>query len=167
VVRLDKDKLRDVDIVLGESNEQIREAVRSAFRDYGFRRLRTFAHLPELINAIKEVPPDLLIISDDVDPSVFSAVYDIRHRKFGRNPFMMISVMVNAEVGDAVMRAVMAGADDVMIKPVAPGTIMERIAYFTMHRLPFIATNDYLALNAARQATVARPKLDISMLLTR
>lgn len=31
-----------------------------------------------------------------------------------------------------------------MIKPVAPGMLLDRVTYFTMHRLPFIATSDYL-----------------------
>lgn len=139
-----KSQLSDVEVILGESNEQIREGVRSVLRDYGFRRVRTFARLPELVDAIKESPPDLLVVSDDIDPALFDVVRDIRHFKIGRNPFMIISLMVAAENGEAVKSAILAGADDVMIKPVAPGTMLDRVAYFTMSRMPFIATNDYL-----------------------
>ena len=115
-----KDKLADVEIYLGESNEQIREGMRSTLRDYGLRRVRTFARMVDLINAIKELPPDLLIVSDDIDATVFDAVRDIRHFKIGRNPFMMISLLVTAENEGAVKHAILAGADDVMIMPNAP-----------------------------------------------
>lgn len=142
--KFSKNQLSDVEVVLGEANELVREGVRSVLHDYGFRHVRTFAHLPDLINAIRECPPDLLLVSDNIDPALFDVVRDIRHFKIGRNPFMIISLMVAAENGEAVRRAILAGSDDVMIKPVAPCAMLDRVAYFTMSRMPFIATNDYL-----------------------
>jgi len=142
--KFSKAQLSDVEVCLGDSNEQIREGVRSALRGYGFGRVGTFARLPDLIKAIKASPPDLLIVSDNIDPTLFDTVRDIRHFKIGSNPFMIISLMVGAENGEVARRAILSGADDVMIKPVAPGTMLDRVAHFTMSRLPFIATNDYL-----------------------
>lgn len=139
-----KDRLGDVELYLGEPNEQVREGMRSTMRDYGLRRTRSFARMADLIGAIKEAPPDLLIISDDLDPTMFDAVRDIRHFKIGRNPFVMISLMVRADNDGAVKRAILAGADDVMIKPVSPGKLMERVAHITNNRVPFVVTNDYL-----------------------
>ncbi len=139
-----KDRLGDVELYLGEPNEQVREGMRSTMRDYGLRRTRSFSRIADLIGAIKEAPPDLLIISDDLDPTMFDAVRDIRHFKIGRNPFLMISLMVRADNDGAVKRAILAGADDVMIKPVSPGKLMERVAHITNNRGPFVVTNDYL-----------------------
>ena len=70
----------------------------------------------------------LLIASDDLDPGVFDAIRDIRHFKIGRNPFLMIGLLVRGDVEGAVKRALLAGADDVMIKPVSPGKMMDRLA---------------------------------------
>jgi DNA-binding response OmpR family regulator len=151
-----KDRLGDVELYLGEPNEQVREGLRSTMRDYGLRRTRSFARMADLIGAVKEAPPDLLIVSDDLDPTLFDVVRDIRHFKIGRNPFLMISLMVRGENDGAVKRAILAGADDVMIKPVAPGKLMERVAHFTINRLPFIVTNDYLGPER-RKAGDARP----------
>ncbi|MGE4062711.1 MAG: response regulator transcription factor [Rhodospirillaceae bacterium] len=142
--KFDKDKLTDVDVYLGEPNEQVRESMRAMMRGEGFRRTRTFARMDDLLNAIKEAPPDLLIAADDIDGALFDTIRDIRHFKLGRNPFIMITLMVRPESDDAVKRAVLAGADDVMIKPVAPGKLLERIAHLTFNRLPFIATTDYV-----------------------
>lgn len=113
-------------------------------RDFGMRRVRTFARMDDLVNAIKEAPPDLLIASADIDTKMFDAVRDIRNFKIGKNPFLMISLLVSAESQGAIKRAILAGADDVMIKPVAPGKMLDRVAHVTMNRLPFIVTNDYL-----------------------
>jgi DNA-binding response OmpR family regulator len=142
--KFEKEKLSDVDVYLGEPNEQVRESMRAMMRGEGFRKMRTFARMDDLLNAIKETPPDLLIAADDIDPGLFDTIRDIRHFKIGRNPFIMITLMVRAESDDAVKRAVLAGADDVMIKPVAPGKLLERVAQVTFNRLPFIATTDYV-----------------------
>ena len=132
--RFDKDKLSDIDLYLGEPNEQVRESMRAMMREQGYRRTRTFARLDDLLNAIKEAPPDILIAADDLDPRMFDVVRDIRHFKIGRNPFILITLMVKAENDDVVKKAILAGADDVMIKPVAPGKLLERVAHMTMNR---------------------------------
>ncbi|MBY0508529.1 MAG: response regulator [Rhodospirillaceae bacterium] len=155
--KFDKDKLADVDIYLGEPNEQVRESLRAMMRGEGIRRTRTFARIEDLINALKEAPPDLLIAADDMDPALFDVIRDIRHFKIGRNPFMMITLMVRPENDEAVKKAILAGADDVMIKPVSPGKMLERVAHMTMNRLPFIVTTDYVGPERRRADGTERP----------
>lgn len=151
-----KDKLSDVEIYLGEPNEQVREGMRAIMRDYGMRRTRTFARMDDLIKAIKETPPDLLIAADDIDSTLFDAVRDIRNSRIGLNPFIMISLMVKADSEGGVKRAILAGADDVMVKPIAPAKMLDRIAHVTMNRPPFVVTNDYLGPER-RRANTDRP----------
>jgi response regulator RpfG family c-di-GMP phosphodiesterase len=129
----DKDKLTEVDIYLGEPNEQVRESMRAMMRGEGLRRTRTFARMD-----------DLLIAADELDNGMFDLVRDIRHFKIGRNPFIMITLMVRPESDEAVKKAILAGADDVLIKPVSPGKMLDRCAHFAMNRLPFIVTTDYV-----------------------
>jgi DNA-binding response OmpR family regulator len=154
--KFDKDKIAQIEIYLGEPNEQVRESMRAMMRGEGFRRTRTFARIDDLINAIKEAPPDLLIASDDMDPTLFDVVKDIRHFKIGRNPFIMITLMVAAESDNAVKKAILAGADDVLIKPVAPGKLLDRVEHFTFNRIPFIVTTDYVGPER-RRSTDGRP----------
>ena len=142
--KLDKDKLGDIDIYLGEPNEQVRESLRAMMRGEGYRRTRTFSRFDDLMNAIKEASPDLLIVAADIDPRLFEMVRDVRHFRLGRNPFIMVTLLVKAESDETVKRAMLAGADDVMIKPVAPGKMLERVAHMTMNRTPFIVTTDYV-----------------------
>lgn len=154
--KFDKDKLSDVDIYLGEPNEQVRESMRAMMRGEGLRRTRTFSRIDDMVNALKEAPPDLLIAATDIDPTLFDVIRDIRHFRIGRNPFIMITLMVRGEDDDAVKRAILAGADDVLIKPVSPGKMLERVAHITMNRLPFIVTTDYVGPER-RKPTAERP----------
>lgn len=140
----DKDKLAELDIYLGEPNEQVREGMRAMLRSEGLRRTRTFTRMDDLLNAMKERSPDLLVVTDDIDPNIFQIVKDIRHHRIGRNPFIVISFMINPEEDRAIKKAILAGADDVMIKPIAPGPMLDRVAQLASKRLPFIATTDYV-----------------------
>lgn len=149
--KFDKDKLGDVEIYLGEPNEQIRESLRAMMRGEGLRRTRTFARVDDLVSALNDAPPDLLIAADDIDPGLFNIIRDIRHFKLSRNPFMLITLMVRPDNEDSIRKAIMAGADDVIIKPVAPGKMLDRVAQMTIKRLPFIVTTDYVGPERRRQ----------------
>lgn len=151
-----RDSLGSLEIYLAEPNEQVREGMRAIMRDYGMRRTRAFGRMADLITAIKETPPDLLIAADDTDPKMFDTIRDIRHSRVGINPFIMISLMVGGQAEGAIQRAILAGADDVMVKPVAPAKMLDRVAHVTMHRQPFIVTNDYLGPER-RSASPVRP----------
>ncbi|MDX2224269.1 MAG: response regulator [Rhodospirillaceae bacterium] len=142
--RFDKDRRGEVDIFLGEPNEQVRESMRAILRGEGFRRTRTFGRFEDMVGAMNEAMPDLLILADDMHASAFNLVRDIRHFRFGRNPFIMITMMVGGDSDANVKKALLAGADDVMIKPVAPGRMLERVQFFTFNRIPFIVTTDYV-----------------------
>jgi len=155
IKNFDKDKLGDIDIYLGEPNEQVRESMRSMMRGEGLRRTRTFGRMDDLMSAIKEVSPDLLIIADDMAPNIFEILRDIRQFRVGRNPFVMITMMVSADNDLNTKKAILVGCDDVMIKPVSPGRMLERVAHFTFNRVPFIATTDYLG--PERRRTTDRP----------
>src|ERR1700749_821054 len=142
--KFDKDKLGDIDLYLGAPNEQVRESMRAMMREQGYRRTRTFSRLDDLLNAIKEAPPDILVAADDLDARMFEVIRAIRHFKICRNPFILITLMVRAENDEVVKKAILAGADDVMIKPVAPGKLLERVAHTVSNRSPFIVTTDYV-----------------------
>ncbi len=140
----DKNALNDVEIYIGDPNEQVRESMRSMMRGEGLRRARTFGRIDDLVSALKELSPDLLVISDDMAPNIFEIVRDIRQYRIGRNPFLMVTMTVQADKDVHTKKAILAGVDDVMIKPVSAGRLLERVNHFTFNRLPFIATTDYL-----------------------
>src|SRR5690349_6417640 len=107
--------------------------MRSMMRGEGLRRARTFGRVDDLLTAIKEISPDLLVISDDIAPNVFEIIRDLRQFRLGRNPFVMITMMVMAEKDIHTKKAILSGCDDVMIKPVSPGRLLDRVSHFTFN----------------------------------
>jgi hypothetical protein len=60
VKKFDRDKLAEIDIYLGEPNEQVREGMRAMLRSEGLRRTRSFTRIEDLLNAMRERSPDLI-----------------------------------------------------------------------------------------------------------
>jgi len=142
--KFDKDRRGDIDIYLVEPNEQVRESMRAMLRGEGFRKTRTFYRMEDLLAAFSESPPDILILADDLHPSSFQMVKDVRGFKLGRNPFILVTMMVGGETDLNIKKAMLAGCDDVLIKPVSPGKMLDRIVHFTFNRTPYIVTTNYL-----------------------
>jgi DNA-binding response OmpR family regulator len=154
--KFDKDRRGDIDIYLGEPNEQVRESMRAMLRGEGFRKTRTFYRMEDLLAAFSENSPDILILAEDMHPTAFQLVKDIRGFKLGRNPFILVTMMVSGENDTGIKKAMLAGSDDVLIKPVSPGKMLDRIVHFTFNRTPFIVTTDYLGPER-RRTTADRP----------
>ena len=66
-------------ILVAEDDVLLRIAIAEYLRDCGFRRARTFSRIGDLLNAVKEETPALLIASDDLDPSMFDAIHFLAH----------------------------------------------------------------------------------------
>ncbi|MSO97475.1 MAG: response regulator [Rhodospirillaceae bacterium] len=112
--------------------------------------------MEDLLSAFAQNSPDLLILADDMHASTFQLVKDVRQFKMGRNPFILITMMVGSENDTNIKKAILAGSDDVLVKPVSPGKMLDRIVHFTFNRSPYIVTTDYLGPER-RRSTDDRP----------
>lgn len=142
--RLDAGTLKKATVYIGEKNFAVRQQLRELFLAQGLKQIILHSTIGAVRDMIAQVPPDLLVLSDDFDPAVFDLVREIRHQKVGENPFMLISMLVNPNRREVLERAVEAGVDDIIIKPVTAERVQERLKLVTFHRRPFIATDGYL-----------------------
>ncbi len=142
--RLDSENLKKATVYIGEKNYYERQELRELFMAQGLKQVVCHSNLEALRDLIVEIPPDLLVISDDFDSDIYELVKDIRHQKIGDNPFMLISMLVDPKRAEALNRSIEAGVDDIIIKPVSAERIQDRLRLVTFHRRPFVATEDYV-----------------------
>jgi CheY-like chemotaxis protein len=163
MAKLEREKLIDIEIHVGDPNEQVRDSLRSIMRAEGMRRISAYSRLDDLLEALKKAPPDLLLLADDFDDTVFDFVRDVRHFRQGINPFVLITMLVSQDNDTGIKKAVQAGADDVLIKPLSPGRLLERLAHLAFNRLPFIATTDYVGPERRRSSDRPSmiPRIDV------
>lgn len=145
MAQVDGNKLSAVEVFLAERNDEVRRDLRSALRAAGFKQIRTFSTIEALTKGFDLTTPDYLIVSANLGRKVFPVIRDIREHNIGRNPFLMITLLLgdDARVG-GVRRALSSGVDDIILGSVVPGDVLRRIEFLVVHRPLFIATADYL-----------------------
>jgi DNA-binding response OmpR family regulator len=142
--RLDAATLKNATVYVGEKNYGARQQLRDLFMAQGLKQVVCHSNVSALRSDIVQIPPDLLVLADDFDPGIFDLVRQIRFQKVGDNPFMLISMLVNPVRREILERAIEAGVDDIIIKPVSAERVQERLKLVTFHRRPFIATEGYV-----------------------
>ena len=142
--RLDKDMLRKITVYIGEKNYYERNQLRDMFKSQGITQIVCHANMSGLKEVMVQVPPDLLVISDDFDTDVFGAIKEIRAQKLGDNPFLLITMLVGANRPHSLKQAIGTGVDDIIVKPLTPERVQERLKLVTYHRQPFVVTDDYM-----------------------
>jgi two-component system chemotaxis response regulator CheY len=156
---MDRENLKKCTVYIGEINFHERNKLRDMFIAQGLKQVVCHSTLESLRALITEVPPDLLILADNFDPGIYDLVRDIRFQRLSENPFMLISMLVSPNRREALDKAIEAGVDDIIIKPVSSDRIQDRLKLVTFHRRPFIAIEGYVGperKSEERQSNVKR-----------
>ncbi len=147
-------------IFFGEPEGHLRQAIRNALITEGYRGLRDFARLPDLRNALLSGPPDLLVIDTHLaEGDCFDFVHQVRYQRIPGNPFIPVIFTTWQPESALVRRIVDSGADDLLLKPMSPLQLLQRIETLTFNRKPFVVTSDYIGPD--RRDVDARNKSDI------
>lgn len=136
--------LKKITVYIGEKNYYERNQLRDMFKSQGINQVVCHASMGGLKEVMAQVPPDLLVISDDFDADVFGAIREIRGQKLGDNPFLLITMLVSPNRPQSLQQAIGTGVDDIIVKPLTPERVQERLKLVTFHRQPFIVTDDYM-----------------------
>ena len=129
---------------IGERDDQTRKELHQILTRAGVKMVSAQDNLPGLVALISKISPDLIMVGDDLDPKIFDFIRDIRHNKLGTNPFVLITTLVAPDRAEAVKRALQAGTDDIIIKPVKEDQLLQRLRRVATNRQAFVVTSDYL-----------------------
>lgn len=149
-----------ISIFFGEPEGHLRQAIRNALINEGYRGLRDFSRLPDLRNALLAGPPDLLVIDTNLaEGDCFEFVHQVRYQHIPGNPFVPVIFTTWQPDAVVVRRIVDTGADDLLLKPLSPLQLLQRIEALTFNRKPFVVTSDYIGPD--RRDIAARNASDI------
>lgn len=136
---------REVALFVVEPNPQIRECIKEALLDLGFRLIKHFEKVSRLKEGIEAAMPDLIVADVGItDGDVCSMFYAIRHHQTGDNPFVPIISTSWSGTEQLLRKVIDSGADDLLIKPFSVGLLKERIERLVHFRKLFIVTSDYI-----------------------
>lgn len=142
-----------IEVVFAEPQANLRTMLRTALRDLGYTALRDYSSEEAVRSALEGFFADLLIIDAAVAGPRCAVVHDIRHGTLGLNPFVTVIVTTFRPDADIVRAAVDAGCDDLLVKPLSPAKLRDRIRTSAFNRRPFIVTHDYIGPDRRREIT--------------
>ncbi len=135
----------EVRAALCETNPALRSGVQAALYAKGMRDLMVCKDGPALADALAKEIVDLVVCDVDLPGMDFGAwIQRIRQNALGRNPFAVIIATLGDPSLPAVRRAVSAGVDRVLRKPVSMDILAEHVDALSHFRKPFVATDGYV-----------------------
>jgi DNA-binding response OmpR family regulator len=156
---------QNVGMVLGDGNAMIRQGIKGALFNQGFREIIDTDKTSVAREMIKDTAVDILITDYRLpDGDALQLVHDIRHHRCGSNPFMVIITLIDAPEKEVVMKVMDSGSDDIIIKPISAGKLLERITMLARDRKLFVVTTDYIGPDRRaghRAGTMDIPKIEV------
>lgn len=138
-------RLDDVRVVLAEPRVDIRQDLEQSLRSHGFEQILITGTMSSVVQAIEEGTVDLLI-GDTVLPEgdLSGLVSEMRHGKVGSNPFLVTITLVSNPTQDIIRGVINSGTDGVLLKPISPDQMWDRVVQLIERRKRFVVTTDYI-----------------------
>jgi DNA-binding response OmpR family regulator len=135
----------NVAIVVGDSNPHLCDAIRTTLDEEGLTNVETCLTPDALIEAIDDRIVDLILVDHLLDgPHPEDLIQRIRRKALGRNPFVAIIAMIDAEAPAAAKTMAESGVDKVVAKPLTVDQLFKRVTNLTRKRTPYIVSSRYI-----------------------
>ncbi|HYG87417.1 MAG TPA: response regulator [Azospirillum sp.] len=112
----------------------------------GIKKVDTYSNPKDAAARLNASTPDLLLVDadgEDAGAEAFKLVRTIRNDPGTPNPFAGLIVTTWQPTPVLLMRVTNSGADDLLVKPISPKQVQERIATLIRERKGFVVTSDY------------------------
>ncbi|MXN64535.1 response regulator [Stappia sp. GBMRC 2046] len=122
--------MEDLDVVVIDDARPMQTILRSTLQSFRVQRIRTFDGAEEALDAMQIDPPNLVLTDWYMKPmSGLHLLQRIRRRKMAPLCFLPILFVTAHGTRTVVEKALRGGAQNVLIKPVAPSTLYQRLQW--------------------------------------
>ncbi|WP_259781714.1 response regulator [Aestuariispira ectoiniformans] len=130
-------------IFFQEEITDVRRQTRNVLNQAGFSNVQELKTQEDIRAAFVKAVPDLLILDSSME-DVTGLIRDIRFNRAGVDPFMPIFVTLWNPSSEDIKAIVQSGPDDILVKPLAPKTLLDRIKTVIQSRKVFVFTENYV-----------------------
>jgi PleD family two-component response regulator len=134
-------------IVVIDNRQPILSLMRAMLAAIGAGRIDTFESPIEALNAIREIPPDVVIASACMQPlagaDLVKAMRRVSSGPLSLVPAMVMSVRANPEMVEQALRA---GAHQMLVLPTTASTLYRRLDWLINDDRPFELKGDHYVL---------------------
>lgn len=131
--------------LLGDANPQARQGIKGGLHMQGFREIEDVSNADDFKKKVVNNGFDLILMDGSLGVTKLAEVIkDIRHGNTFVSPFCVIFCIIDQPDPKTLEILADAGLDDVLVKPVALGNIIDRVERRIKRRKPFVVTLDYV-----------------------
>ncbi|WP_417793567.1 cyclic nucleotide-binding domain-containing protein [Terasakiella pusilla] len=131
--------------LLGDANPQARQGIKGGLHMQGFREIEDVSNADDFKKKVVNNGFDLILMDGSLGVTKLAEVIkDIRHGTTFVSPFCVIFCIIDQPDPKTLEILADAGLDDVLVKPVALGNIIDRVERRIKRRKPFVVTLDYV-----------------------
>ena len=139
---------KNIRLVIAEPVEDIRFGLRDALSVAGFEQIEDTSRVAAVRDSIVNDRADLLVCNTHLsDGNSGDLIHRIRHHQIGNNPFVAIITLIPPADEQMINKTIDSGTDDILVMPISPGILIERIVHLIHERKPFVVTTDYIGPN--------------------
>lgn len=138
--------LTHVEAVIIDTQSNTLRLLRDVLARLGVKKVEVYDSVSSAQGLLSGGNPDLLLIDCDGphEADAFKFIRSFRNEPTTPNPYAAIIVTTWQATQMQLMRMTNSGADDMLVKPVSPKQVMERIVSLIESRKKFVVTADFI-----------------------
>lgn len=136
--------LGNVTVLIGDSKAQRASQLADGLRDASFGTTLVALSIEEVKAKLDEGGIDVAVLSDTLGSGVFQLIRDVRHNRVGRNPFVAMLCALAPEHVDGAKHALRAGVDNILVHPVPPKDVTDRVRKISRTQTMYVVTSEYI-----------------------
>ncbi|PTW60573.1 response regulator receiver domain-containing protein [Breoghania corrubedonensis] len=147
--------LESLDVVVVEDSKQMQTIIRSVLGAMRVQRVRTFDSAEKALQAMLSEPPHLIITDWRMEPITgYQLLRSIRHRRMAPLCFVPVLMVTAHGTRSLVEKALRAGAHHVLVKPLAPTALHQRMEWIIRdaRKLVLEPGQDFFVIEGVAQA---------------
>ncbi|WP_417671812.1 response regulator [Roseibium sp.] len=134
--------LEDLDVVVVEDSKPMQTIIRSILLSFKVARVRTFDSVDEALQSMLAEPPNVILTDWRMAPtSGYQLLRLIRHRHMEPLCYVPILFITAHGTRPLVDKALRAGAHHILVKPVSPATLYNRLRWIVNDERPLVLEN--------------------------
>jgi len=131
--------------LLGDANPQARQGIKGGLHMQGFREIEDVSSANDFRKKVGNDGYDLILMDGSLGvPEIAEVIKDIRQGRTFVSPFCVIFGVIDQPDPATLELLAEAGLDDVLVKPIALGNVLDRVERRIKRRKPFVVTLEYV-----------------------
>lgn len=161
---MEHQNLKNVRLIIGEPSHEVRMGLKSVLSTEGFEHgnMQDTDKVSVICDAVVNNQADLIVCDARLtDGDLDNLIHQVRHHEVGTNPFVNVITLIPKADKKTISKSMDSGTDAILVKPISPGKVVERINHMIHERKPFVVTTDYIGPNRRQKHRPGTQKIPL------